>query len=392
MSKPGAARVLVVDDSVVIRQVVSDALRGDPNIEVVGVAENGKVALEKIASLQPDVITLDLEMPELDGISTLRELRKRGSRVPVVVFSTLTERGASATLEALACGAADYLCKPSSQRNITTTIERIRAELIPKVHALHARVQAKTAPVKAPAPTLAQQNTSALGPVQVIVIAVSTGGPGALAELIPKLPAQLQQPVLIVQHMPPVFTRVLAERLSATSQLKVSEAKHQDRIEPGRVLIAPGDYHMRIAGGPREAWVTLDQQPAENGCRPAADPLFHSAADVFGATALGVVLTGLGRDGTRGATMIKRAGGQVLVQDEATSTVWGMPGSVVQAGMASRVLPLAQLARVLAELKGQRFAPATKTPASPARPNPAPARPAPAPNPGQPPGGPRKRT
>jgi two-component system chemotaxis response regulator CheB len=352
-------RVLVVDDSVVVRQIISDALRSDPSIEVVGVAQNGRVALEKLATVTPDVITLDLEMPEMDGLTTLGELRKRHSKLPVVVFSTLTERGASATLEALARGASDYVCKPSGQKNVQATMECIRSELIPKIHALHARThpgfRSRSVPASMPSlPTPAKlQVRAALTSVQLIVIGVSTGGPSALAELIPRLPADLLQPVLIVQHMPVLFTRVLAQRLNASSPLEVREAAHHDRIAPGHVYIAPGNHHMRVAGGPRAAWLTLDQGPAENGCRPAADPLFQSAAEVFGSSVLAVVLTGLGHDGTKGAALVRKAGGEVWAQDEASSAVWGMPGSVVAAGHTTRVLPLAQLARALVELGGR---------------------------------------
>jgi two-component system, chemotaxis family, protein-glutamate methylesterase/glutaminase len=351
-------RVLVVDDSVVVRQLVSDALRSDPSIEVVGQAPNGKVALEKLAAANPDIVTLDIEMPEMDGLTTLAELRKVKPRLPVIMFSTLTERGATSTLEALARGASDYVCKPSGQRNVQATLDRIKSELIPKIHALCARSRPAVARQGTqPQPRMTISGTALLpgaappiGEVKLIVIAVSTGGPGALAGVIPLLPRNMLQPVLIVQHMPAVFTRVFAQRLHEMSQLKVSEAIHQDRLEPGRVFIAPGDHHMRVAGSPREAWITLDQGPQENGCRPAADPLFHSAAQIFGSSVLGVVLTGLGQDGTKGAGQIKRAGGQIWVQDEASATVWGMPGSIVQAGLASRVIPLVNMARALAEL------------------------------------------
>jgi two-component system chemotaxis response regulator CheB len=187
--------------------------------------------------------------------------------------------------------------------------------------------------------------------MQLIVIAVSTGGPAALAEVIPRLPANLTQPVLIVQHMPATFTRVLAQRLDGTSKLRVHEATDKQRIASGHVYIAPGDFHMRVSGNPREAWLALDQSPPENGCRPAADPLFQSAVQVFGSAVLGLVLTGLGHDGTKGAGAIRKAGGHVWVQDEASSTVWGMPGSVVQAGFSTRVLPLASIAKAVGEIK-----------------------------------------
>lgn len=342
-------RVFVVDDSVVVRQVVTDALRSDPTLEVCGIAQNGKVALEKIPAARPDVVTLDIEMPEMDGLTTLTELRKTHPKLPVIMFSTLTERGASATLDALTRGASDYVCKPSGQRNVMQTMETIRDQLIPKIHALHGKKA--IAPLRMPAvgPRFSAPAAAASSPVQLVVIAVSTGGPAALAEVVPHLPHALRQPVLIVQHMPPVFTKVLAQRLDAASALEVREAVHGERLAKGKVLIAPGDHHMRVAGSAREAWITLDQHPPENGCRPAADPLFTSAAQVFGGNVLAVVMTGLGKDGTKGASAIRRALGQVWAQDEATCTVWGMPGSVVEAGLAQRVLPLQQIARAIGQ-------------------------------------------
>jgi two-component system chemotaxis response regulator CheB len=342
-------RVFVVDDSVVVRQVVTDALRSDAALEICGIAPNGRVALEKIPSANPDVVTLDIEMPEMDGLATLTELRKTHPQLPVIMFSTMTERGASATLEALARGASDYVCKPSGQRNVQQTMETIRDQLIPKIHALHGRKAASAARTPPAAVSGSHPASITNAPVSVVVIAVSTGGPAALAEVIPRLPPGLRQPVLVVQHMPPVFTKVLAQRLASSSALKVREAAHQDALAKGQVLIAPGDFHMRIAGSPREAWVTLDKQAAENGCRPAADPLFTSAAQIFGGSVLAVVMTGLGKDGTKGAAQIRKLSGQVWAQDEASSTVWSMPGSIVDAGLAQRVIPLPQIARAIAQ-------------------------------------------
>jgi two-component system chemotaxis response regulator CheB len=342
---------LIVDDSVVIRQIISDALRGDPSVEIAGTAQNGRVALEKLLTTPVDVIILDLEMPEMDGLATLVELGKRASKTPVVVFSTLTERGATATIEALSRGASDYLCKPSGQKNIKVTMEKIREELIPKIHALHARGSGKSFRAKLPPAAPPVNLSMPPGQVQLIVIAVSTGGPAALADVIPRLPANLTQPVLVVQHMPATFTRVLAQRLDGTSKLRVHEATDKQRIASGHVYIAPGDFHMRVSGNAREAWLALDQGPSENGCRPAADPLFQSAVQVFGSAVLGLVLTGLGHDGTKGAGAIRKAGGHVWVQDEASSTVWGMPGSVVQAGFSTRILPLAGIAKAIGEIR-----------------------------------------
>jgi two-component system, chemotaxis family, protein-glutamate methylesterase/glutaminase len=343
-------RVFVVDDSVVVRQVVTDALRTDAQIEICGIAQNGKVALEKIPAANPDVVTMDIEMPEMDGLSTLTELRKTHPKLPVIMFSTLTERGATATLDALTRGASDYVCKPTGQRNVQQTMETIRDQLIPKIHALYTRNQPRTAAGKPrPEAPASGPATASNQPVSLVVIAVSTGGPAALGEVVPHLPPGLRQPVLIVQHMPPVFTKVLAQRLAASCPLKVREAEHHDSLVPGQVLIAPGDFHMRVAGSSREAWVTLDKQPAENGCRPAADPLFTTAAQTFGANVLGVVMTGLGKDGTKGAAFIRKCSGQVWAQDEASSAVWSMPGSVVEAGIAQRVIPLQKIARAIGQ-------------------------------------------
>lgn len=344
-------RVLIVDDSVVIRQVISDALRSDPGIEVVAVAQNGRVALEKIPECKPDVITLDLEMPEMDGLTLLDELRRRQVRLPVIVFSTLTERGAKAALDALSRGASDYVCKPSGSRSLQATLERIRAELIPKLYGLVRRDRTGMPALTLPGANKVGGVLAGAPPerIDAVLIGVSTGGPTALGDLIPQLPRELPVPILVVQHMPKVFTLALAQRLNGASLVKVREAVHRDKLEPGNVYIAPGDYHMRVAGSVREGWITLDQQPPENGCRPAVDTLFQSAAPIYGKSLLAMVLTGVGHDGTKGAQCVRRAGGTVWVQDEATSSAWGMPSSVIEAGAAQRVLPLSQIARAIAE-------------------------------------------
>jgi two-component system, chemotaxis family, protein-glutamate methylesterase/glutaminase len=352
MSIARKIRVMVVDDSVVMRQIIGDALKSEPDIEIVALVQNGLVALEKLDGANPDVITLDIEMPEMDGLQTLTELHKRGRRTPVIMFSTLTERGAVITLEALARGAVDYVCKPTGQRNVTATMNKIRGDLLPKIRSVaagHPAPKGSATSGLPAAPKAVAVTDVPMGRVELIVIGVSMGGPAALEALIPKLPGNLDQTVLVVQHMPPMFTRVLAERLNEKTKLTVREAKHQDRLEPRTVLIAPGDFHMRVVGGTRQGWITLDQSPAENGCRPAVDPLFTSAAAAFGSGVLAVVLTGLGQDGTKGAKAVRRAGGHVWVQDAATSAAWGMPGAVVNAGMASRIVPLPFLARAIAD-------------------------------------------
>ncbi|MFN8195483.1 MAG: chemotaxis response regulator protein-glutamate methylesterase [Nocardioidaceae bacterium] len=343
--------VLVVDDSVVVRRLVSDVLASDPDIDVVGAASNGKIALAKIPQLNPDIVTLDVEMPVMDGLETLVELRKLYPRLPVIMFSTLTERGAGATLDALERGASDYVTKPANVGSISASMDAVRAQLIPKIKSLAARRTAFTAPppprVTPPTPIRAAATPRLDLPVEAVVIGVSTGGPDALTNVVTHLPGDLPVPVVVVQHMPPIFTALFAQRLNAKSALAVSEAEHRDRVEPGRVLVAPGDFHLRLKPDASGVVATLDQGTPENYCRPAVDVLFRSAAEVYGGGVLAVVLTGMGSDGARGAARIVEAGGAVVVQDEATSVVWGMPGAVVHAGLTPEVLPLGSIANAI---------------------------------------------
>jgi two-component system chemotaxis response regulator CheB len=341
------ARVLVVDDSVVIRRLITQALQAEADIEVVGTASNGKLALAKLEHLRPDLVTLDIEMPEMDGLATLPLLRATHPRLPVVMFSTLTERGAAATLEALSLGASDYVTKPSNTGGLDIALAKIRDDLVPKIRALVPGMgPARTAsPRSAPVVVAPRAHAGTPPHVQALVIGVSTGGPSALAELIPHLPGDLGVPVLVCQHMPPVFTRLLAERLDAKSALHVQEAADGDAITPGGVWIAPGGLHMvvrRIPGG--APVIGTNTEPPENSCRPAVDPLLRSAVAAWGSGVLAVVLTGMGQDGLRGCEAVSEAGGRILVQDEATSVVWGMPGYVAKAGLADRALPLDELA------------------------------------------------
>lgn len=327
-------RVLIVDDAVVIRRALTDELNADPAIEVVGGAANGRIALNKLTQINPDLIILDIEMPEMDGLATLREIRKIYPKLPVIMFSALTERGATATLEALALGATDYFAKPVGGLNVC--LEIIRKELVPAIKALCSR------PPVLQGPILQQlsSNQSQAGPINAVAIGTSTGGPNALAELVSGLPADLPVPLLIVQHMPPMFTRLLAERLTSQSAIKVSEAKSGEVLQAGNAWIAPGDFHMTVARIGNQVKILLNQDPHVNSCRPAADVLFRSVAQSFGANLLAVVLTGMGQDGLRGCEAIRAAGGQIIVQDEPTSVVWGMPGFVARAGLADRILPL----------------------------------------------------
>ena len=341
-------RVLIVDDSVVIRRLVSDIITADPDLEVAGVAANGRIALDRIPQVNPDIITLDVEMPEMDGLQMLRELRKTYPRLPVIMFSTLTERGGAITLEALSLGASDYVAKPANVGRVGEGMARVRDDLIPKIKALCGRASVLRSKPAAPPisrlPIARPIVRTAPGRVEILAIGTSTGGPNALADLLPGLPGDFPVPVVIVQHMPPVFTRLLADRLSAKTALEVAEGGAGEELRPGKIWIAPGNYHMGLEKTGKGSRIRLNQEPPENSCRPAVDSLFRSVVEVYGAGTLGVILTGMGQDGFRGCEYIREAGGQILVQDEDSSVVWGMPGFVARAGLADKELPLNQIA------------------------------------------------
>lgn len=344
-------RILVVDDSAVMRRLVSEVINGDPALHVVGVAANGRLAQERIEQLKPDLVTMDVEMPEMDGVEAVKELRKRHLRLPVIMFSHLTQRGAVTTMDALAAGASDYVTKPAHVGSVSAGMAQVRDALIPKIKALCGLTEPLTAAVSftrrsrlRPTPPLGSPAASSRRRVDILAIGVSTGGPGALAKIIPGLPADFPIPIVIVQHMPPDFTRLLAGRLSAAAAITVREGIAGQEIRPGVAWIAPGDYHMVLEKIPGGARIALNQQAAENSCRPAVDPLFRSAAQIYGKATLGLILTGMGRDGLRGCEKISEVGGQILAQDEASSVVWGMPGLVARAGLAEKVLPLNRIA------------------------------------------------
>jgi len=347
------AKVLVVDDAMLIRRMVTDVLAADPMIEVVGEAINGRVALQKIAQLNPDLVTLDIEMPEMDGIQTLKEIRKAYPRLPVIMFSALTERGASDTLEALHHGASDYVTKPASAAGKAGAQQRIQEDLVPKIKSLCRLGPAQPGAAKKDAAAPAAYRPSvlrAVGPAitaDVVAIAVSTGGPTALAEVLSHLPPKFPAPILLVQHMPQMFTRFLAERLNGQTPLSVKEAADGEPVQPGVVYVAPGDFHLTVKKAPGGVVAVLDQEPPQHSHRPAADVLFKSIAETYGPRGLGLVLTGMGQDGLRGSEEITRAGGRVVVQDEASSVVWEMGGLVVNAGLADAVVPLSQISSEL---------------------------------------------
>lgn len=340
-------RVLVVDDSVVIRRLVTHALDEDKTLEVVGTAPDGAIGLARVLQLNPDVVTLDIEMPQMDGLEMLRRLRQTHKEVRVIMFSTLTERGGAATLEALSLGADDYVTKASNAGSLDRSMAALRGELIPKIKQFFSFEQeAASSTILAESPRLAvpsvrvEPKPALRSQPRVLAIGVSTGGPTALGNIVPAFPCDFPLPILIVQHMPPVFTRLLAERLQTLTKLKVQEAADGSTVEAGKILIAPGNYHMRLKRAGRATVVALDQEPPENSCRPAVDVLFRSVEEVFGGASIAVVLTGMGYDGLRGAQVLKAHGAYLIAQDEPTSVVWGMPGAVANAGLADSVVPL----------------------------------------------------
>jgi two-component system chemotaxis response regulator CheB len=340
-------KVLVVDDSAVIRKILSEILKEDPELDVVGMASSGKSALQQIDYLKPDVVTLDIAMPEMDGLETLRHIRSKDTRLPVIMFSSLTEEGAVATMEALDLGANDFIAKPSARGQTSQTGDRIRNELKERIKAL-ARAHT-SAGQPSPGPLFPTKRSISGKPpeVQAIGIAISTGGPNALVELVGALSSELSAPIFITQHMPPFFTRILADRLSSRGKLEVVEAQHGHRVEAGRVYIAPGDFHLEVACEGEQHFIVLNQAPPENSCRPSADVMFRSLARAYGPKVLALVMTGMGADGQKGCEAIKQRGGSVIAQDEESSTVWGMPGAVVTAGLADEVLPLNKLGHAI---------------------------------------------
>ena len=373
-------RVMVVDDAVVVRSLLARWVDAEPDMQIVASLRTGREAVARIEHSDADVVVLDIDMPELDGISALPLLLQKKRDLVVIMVSTLTRRSAEISLRALALGAADYIPKPETAREATTStpfrrelIEKIRTlgsgRLSPRLYA-PARPAARVAPLpakgfgeplarkiahEAEIAALQLRPFSAATP-RALLIGASTGGPQALAALIEKLPAAIDRaPLLITQHMPPTFTTVLAEHLSRVGGRGAHEAEHGEPVLAGGVYVAPGGRHMRVVRGAGGIKIELGDDAAINFCKPAVDALFTSAVSVWGAATLAVVLTGMGADGTRGAADIVAAGGSVIAQDEATSVVWGMPRSVAQAGLCSAVLPLSQIApRIIRLFTGVR--------------------------------------
>jgi two-component system chemotaxis response regulator CheB len=355
MAHSRRTRILIVDDSAVIRSLLRTVICADRSLEVVGTASDGVAALQAIESVRPDLILLDVEMPNMDGLATLRALRARSYRMPIVMVSSVTQRGARVTIEALASGASDYVTKPASQANRETAIRVLARDLLPRIQALTA-----SAVEQSPCPAIAVDRAETLKfsstPPSVVVVGVSTGGPAALDVLLSAIPQGFPLPVLVVQHMPELFTGPLAERLSQRCSVRVREAMEGAPVVPGVIYLARGDWHMEVLAATRGGsppTLHLHKGPLESHCRPAVDVLFRSAATLFGPATLAVVLTGMGSDGLAACRVIRAQGGTVLAQDQATSAVWGMPGSVIQAGLAQRVLPLSAIAPEILRLAGR---------------------------------------
>lgn len=341
--------VLVIDDAIAIRSLLKKILLEEPDMAV-RVASNGLAGLQEIRSNMPHVIILDIEMPTMDGLQTLREIRKIDSHVQVILFSALTQRGAEVTLKGLSMGANDYLTKPVHARSIHDSTKYTRQELIPKIRMLHQSGNRKPVFFPEPPPTrhstpINVRKTSSLThlPIQCVSIGISTGGPNTLATIIPLIPEDINLPIFIVQHMPPVFTRYLAENLDKSSPLTIREAEHLQEILPNHVYIAPGNHHMTIGQDSLKKKILLNQDPHENSCRPSVDVLLRSVAKEYGKNSLSFILTGMGQDGLLGCMELSKIGGKIVAQDEPTSVVWGMPGAVVQAGIAHKILPLQEI-------------------------------------------------
>ncbi len=338
---PSRIKVLIVDDSLLACRILSETVSQDPALEVSGTAVSGPIALAKLTQGLPDIVMLDVEMPGMDGLQVLGEIKKAYPKLPVIMCSGLTKLGNRVTMQALMGGASDYITKPEGNMKVTGDGHAFSRELSQKIKALCAPHSPPWTPVvmdPAPAP-----HPGAADP-DILAIGISTGGPNALAEFIPRLPADFPAPIVIVQHMPPLFTKSLAESLSKKSLIEVREGVAGARLERGTIWIAPGGFHMEALRRKGQVEIAISEGPPVNSCRPSVDILFQSVAEAYGPKVLAAVLTGMGADGLTGCSRIRKAGGRVFVQDEASSVVWGMPGAVAKAGLANKVLPLNDMA------------------------------------------------
>ena len=339
-------RVLIVDDSVVARLMLQQVIREDPLLVLAGVESSGQAALDKLDALSPDVVILDVEMPGMNGVETVAAIRARAPRLPVIMFSSYTEDGAAVTIEALSRGASDFVMKPSQTASADAAATLVREQLLSKIKALG---NVRRRPISNAARDTDDSSSSWIVPpkrsvLEIVCLAASTGGPEALELVLTALPANFPVPIAIVQHMPPFFTKQLARRLAEKCAIRVREAQSGETLEAGTALIAPGDFHLHIRQRDARCYALINSDPPENSCRPAADVLFRSAAAEFGNQTLAVVLTGMGLDGLKGCEAVSNAGGRAIIQNEATSVIWGMPGAVSRAGYASQELPIHKMA------------------------------------------------
>lgn len=357
-------RVLVVDDSPFMRYTIAKHLATDPNILVVGSAQDGMDALSKIPALTPDVVTLDVEMPRMDGLTTLEHIM-HDCPTPVVMLSSLTQRGANTTIQALMKGAVDFVAKPTTSTDMRAVVTELTGKIKAAAGSMSGKIKTngRSKKSKDAAHTLVESSRPASDPAPqkvkklglrpfkegdpVVVIGASTGGPRALQKVLSGLPADLSAAVAVVQHMPPGFTRSLAQRLNDLSGLTVQEASEGDRLALGMVLLAPGDFHLKFQPGKK---IGLDHGPRRNHVRPAVDVAMESAAELYNSAVIGVVLTGMGSDGAAGAGCIKQAGGQVIAEHKSTTVVYGMPRSVVEADLADKIVPLPDVASAIVKM------------------------------------------
>jgi two-component system chemotaxis response regulator CheB len=351
-------RVLLIDDSAVVRGAMRQIIDAAEDMQVVATASNGRLGLEELSRTPVDVVLLDIEMPELDGLATLPRILASHPKLRVIMASSLTQAGARVTMDALALGAADYITKPTARAG-PAALASLANEIVEKIRAIGGAGRRRTVvrPIRTPvAVPVRPAQSAAIRPFvtpRVLAIASSTGGPNALASVLRALPASFALPIVITQHMPPLFTTLLAQRLQRESGRKCVEATNGEPLLPGNAYVAPGDFHMLIEVTDGAPYLRLTQTAPESHCRPAADPMLRSTAQTFGPAVLAVVLTGMGEDGRRGCEDVRRSGGRVLVQDEATSVVWGMPGAVANAGLADWTVPLNDIgARISAVCRG----------------------------------------
>jgi two-component system, chemotaxis family, protein-glutamate methylesterase/glutaminase len=336
-------RILVADGSAVARRELSQMLGSDPELEVVAFASTGRQTLEQVEQLHPEIMVLELMLPDMKGLEVLKALRQLAPRMPVLIFSTLTESTGNLTLDALALGASDYITKPTTAGGVPF-LEQARETLISKIKELHTRIQ----PEPPKTSSVRKRHELAKGPARqprigVVVVGASTGGPNMLAEVIAALPADFPVPVVITQHMPAGFTKLFADRLDTISPLRIREAVSGEQLRSGHVWVAPGDYHLALTREGPAVKLLTHRGPLENSCRPAVDVLFRSAAQAYGAGVLAVVMTGMGQDGLKGCQVVSQAGGRILIQDPDTCTVGSMPQAVLQAGLAHQVVHLKNL-------------------------------------------------